>query len=111
MYLCGSIYNVRKFSGFDHTSSGKHDVPWYGVEEADSIDVHEVTSDGDLFVLVKDDFGNIFYLDGIHMLDLALDCLAFYVWYARPIDVLSHYDILSQDCTVLQDVIINYMED
>ena len=27
------------------------------------------------------------------------------------IDILSHYDILSQDRTVLQDVIIDYMED
>ena len=33
------------------------------------------------------------------------------MWYTRPIDVLSHYDILSQDWKVFQDVIINCMED
>ena len=27
MYLCDSICNVLNFSVFDHTSSGKHDVP------------------------------------------------------------------------------------
>ena len=68
MYLCDSICNVLNFSVFDHTSSGKHDVPWYGDEETDTIDVHEVTADGDLFVLIKDGFGDICYLDGIHML-------------------------------------------
>ena len=56
MYLCDSICNVLNFSVFDHTSSGKHDVPWYGVEETDTIDVHEVTADGELFVLIKDGF-------------------------------------------------------
>ena len=33
------------------------------------------------------------------------------MWYARPIDILSNSDILSQDWKVLQDVIINFMED
>ena len=33
------------------------------------------------------------------------------MWYASPIDILSHYGILSQDWKVLHDVIINYMED
>ena len=33
------------------------------------------------------------------------------MWYARPIDILSHSEILSQDCKLLQDVIINCMED
>ena len=73
--------------------------------------MHEVTAYGDLFVLIKDGFGDIFYLDGIHMLYLAPYCLAFQVWYARPIYALSHSDILSQDWKVLQDVIINCMED
>ena len=68
MYLYGSIYNVLNFSVFDHTSSGKHDVPWYGVKETDSIDVHEVTAYVDLFVLIKDGFGDTFYLDGLHMI-------------------------------------------
>ena len=71
MYLCDFICNVLKFSVFYHTSNGKHDVPWYGDEETDTIDVHEVTSDGDLFVLIKDDFGVISYLDRLHMLYFA----------------------------------------
>ena len=73
--------------------------------------MHEVTAEGDLFVLVKDGFGDTCYLDGIHMMYLAPYCLAFQVWYARPIDVLSHYDILLQDWKVFQDVITNCMED
>ena len=32
------------------------------------------------------------------------------MWYARPIDILSHSDILSQYWKVLQDVSINCME-
>ena len=77
MYLCDSICNVIKNLVFDHTSSGKHDVPWYGVEEADSIDVHEVTADGELFVIIKDVLGNTFYINGIHILFLSPHCLAF----------------------------------
>ena len=70
MYLCDSICNVLNFSVFYHTSSGKHYVPCNGVEETDPIDVHEVTVDGDLFVLIKDGFGGICYLDGFNMLYL-----------------------------------------
>ena len=77
MYLCDSICNVLKFLVFDHTSSGKHDVPLCGDEETDPIDVHEVTADGDLFLLIKDGFGDIRYLDGLHMLYLAPYYLAF----------------------------------
>ena len=33
------------------------------------------------------------------------------MWYARPIDVLIHSDIISQDWNVFQYVIINCMED
>ena len=77
MYLCDSIYNVLNFPVSDHTSSGKHDVPWYGVEETDSIDVHEVTEDDDLFLLIKDGFGNTCYLNGLQMLYFAPHCFAF----------------------------------
>ena len=77
MNLCDSICNVLNFSVFDHTSSGKHDVPLYGVEEADSIDVHEVTEYGEFFVLIKDGFRDILYLDGIHVMYLAPYFLAF----------------------------------
>ena len=77
MYLCDSICNVVNFSVFDHTLCGKHDVPWYGVEETDFIDVNEVIVDGDLFVLIKDGFGDTCYLDGIHMMYLVPHFLAF----------------------------------
>ena len=33
------------------------------------------------------------------------------MWYASPIDILSHSDILSQDWKVLQDFTIDCMED
>ena len=75
MYLCDPICNVLNFSVFDYTSCGKHDVPLYGVEEIDSIDFHECTSDGDLHVLIKDGFGNTCYLNGVHVLYLAPYCL------------------------------------
>ena len=45
------------------------------------------------------------------MLDLAPKCLAFWLWYAMPINILSHSDILSQDWKFLKDVIIDCMED
>ena len=77
MYLCDSIWNVLNVSVFDHTSSGKHDVPWYGDEETDPVDVHEVISDGELFVLIKDIFGNTCYLNGLHVLYLEPHCIAF----------------------------------
>ena len=64
MYLCDSICNVLNFSVFDHTSSGKHDVPWYGDEETDSIDVNEVKVNGELFVLIKDGLGIFVILMG-----------------------------------------------
>ena len=73
--------------------------------------MNEVTADGELFILMKDGFEDTYYIDKIHMLYLAPYCLDFYVWYARPIDVLSHSDILSQYWKVLQDVITNCMED
>ena len=45
------------------------------------------------------------------MLYLTPHCLDFWVWYARPIDILSHSDILSYDWKVLKDFIIDCMED
>ena len=73
--------------------------------------MHEFTADDDPFVLIKDGFGNTFYLNRLHMLDLALRCIVFYAWYARPIYLLSHSDILLQDWRVFHDFIINCMED
>ena len=68
---------MLKLSVFYHTSSGKHDVPRYGVEESNSIDVYEVTAHDDLFVLIKDGFGNTCYLNRLHMLYLVPHCIAF----------------------------------
>ena len=76
-YLYDVIWNILNFSVFDHTSCGKYDVPWYGVEEANSVDVNEVKADGDLLVFIKDGLGNTWYLNWLHMLDLAPHCLAF----------------------------------
>ena len=77
MYLCDSIYKMLNFSVFDHTSSGKHDVPLYVVEETNSIHVHEVTAYGNLFIIIKDGFGKTCYLNRLHMLYLVPHCLAF----------------------------------
>ena len=44
------------------------------------------------------------------MLDLSPHCFSFGVWYAGPIDILSHSEILSQDCKPLRDVIIYCMK-
>ena len=74
--LC-TIWNTLNFSVFDHTSCGKHDVTWYGVDESNTIDVHEVTAYGELFVLIRDGFGNTCHLNRLHLLDLAPHCLAF----------------------------------
>ena len=111
MYLCDSICNVLNFLVFDHTSSVKHDVPSYGVDEAYSIDVHEVTASGDLLVLIKDGFSNTWYLNRIHMLNLEPHYFAFYVWYSGSIDILGHPNILLRDWRVMQDVIINCIKD
>ena len=43
MYMRDPICNVLNFSVFYHNSCGKHDVPLYGVEETNYIDIHEVT--------------------------------------------------------------------
>ena len=72
-----SIFNVLYFSVFNHTSCGKNNVSGYGVQETNSIDVHEVTADGELLVLIKDAFGDSYYLNRLHILDLAPHCFAF----------------------------------
>ena len=73
--------------------------------------VHKVTLNCDLCVIIKDGFRNTCYLNRLHVLDLAPQCISVWVWYSRPIYILSHSDILSQDWKVLQDVIIDFMED
>ena len=77
MYLRDPICNVLNFSDFDHTSCGKHDVPCYGVEETNSIDMHEVTENGDILVLIKDGFRINWYLKRLHMLNIAPHCFLF----------------------------------
>ena len=77
MYQHDTICNVLHFSGFDHTSCGKHDVPGYGVEESNSIGVHEVTENCDIPIMIKYGFWNTCYLNSLHMLDLSPHCFAF----------------------------------
>ena len=64
MYLHDPISNVLIFSVFYHISCGKNDMTWYGVEEDDSIDAHEVTANGDLLVLINDDLVTLVILTG-----------------------------------------------
>ena len=71
-YVLFSIFRV-----FDHTSCGKNDVQWYGLEETDSIDVQGITKNCDLIVLIKDGFRKTCYLNTIHMLNRAPQCFAF----------------------------------
>ena len=73
--------------------------------------MYEVKTYGELLLLIKYGFGNTCYPNRLQMLDLSPHCLDFYVWYARPIDILSHSDILLQDWNILQNFIINCMED
>ena len=47
------------------------------MKESDSIGVHDVTVDGDPFLLIEDGVGNTFYLDGLQMLYPSPHCLAF----------------------------------
>ena len=77
MYLHDPFWNVLNFSVFGHISCSKYDVPWYGIKKDDSIDVHEFTENGDLIVLINDGLGDTFYLNMLHMLDLAPHYFAF----------------------------------
>ena len=77
MYLNYSICNVLSFMFLNHTSCGKRDVLLYGIEEADSIGLHEVTENCDLLVLKKYGFRNTCYIYRLHMLDISPHCFAF----------------------------------
>ena len=92
MYLRDPILNVLNFSVFGHTSCGKHDVPWYVVEETNSIYMHEVTANGDLIVPIKDSFRNTWYINRPHMLNLAPHCCVLGVvwWVHRYPQPLQH---------------------
>ena len=77
MYLCDPICNVLNFSVFGHTSCGKHDVLWCGVEETYSIDMPEVTENSDLLLLIKYSFSNTCYLNRFYMLNIVTHCFSF----------------------------------
>ena len=96
MGLFNSIINVIYFSIFNNTSCGKYNVLGYGIQEANTIDVHEVTSQGDFLVFTKDALGDIWYYDVLHMLDLVADCSVLKMWYTGTIDVPSHTKIFLQ---------------
>ena len=46
-------------------------MPRYGVEETNSIELHEFTETCDLLVMIKDNFRNTWYLNRLHMLNIA----------------------------------------
>ena len=50
---------------------------WYGVEETYSIDVHKVTENGELLVIIKYGFTKTCYLNRLHMLNIVTHCFAF----------------------------------
>ena len=77
MYLCDPICNILDFSVFDNIYCGKHDMPWYGVQETDLIDVNEITTNGDLLVLINDGFMKTCYIYRFQMSNLAPHFFAF----------------------------------
>ena len=64
MNLFNYIFNVLYFQIFNHTSCLKGNVLGYGVREANTIDVHKVTSQGDFLVFIKDFLVDIFSIVG-----------------------------------------------
>ena len=97
-------------SFFSHTSYGKHSVLGYGVQEANTIDVHEVTSQGYFLVFINDTLGEIWYYDRIHIMNLVVDCFSLQICHTGFIYVLSHTNIFSQNYDIFQDVVMNYMQ-
>ena len=87
MYLHDPKCKVLYFSVFDHNFCGKHDVPLYCVDETNSIDVHEVTKNGDLLVLIKYVFSNNCYLNRLQMLCL-LGVVCWAHIYTQPVQHL-----------------------
>ena len=97
MNLFNYIFNVLYFQIFNHTSCKKHNVLRYGVQEANTIDVHEVTSQGESLVFITDLLGGICYHGRLHILYIVVDCFALQIWHTGSIDFLSHTNIFSQD--------------
>ena len=71
-----SIFNVIYFSVFNRASCGDHNVLGYGAQEANTIDVYEVTAYSEYLIFIKDSLGGIWYYDEFHMLDLVEDYFA-----------------------------------
>ena len=67
LYLPNPISNVFNVSVSSHTSCGKHYVLGYGVEEHDSIAIHEIAAFGELLVNIKNIFKNNWYRSRLHM--------------------------------------------
>ena len=107
--LFNSIFNVIYFSIFNHNSCGNHNVLGYSVQEANVLDVNEVTSQGDFMVFIKNALGEIWYHDRFHTMNLVTDSFALKMWHTGYIDVLNHTEISSKNWEVMQDFIINYV--
>ena len=88
--LFNSIFNIISISIFNNTFCGKHDVLVYGVKEANGVDVHDVTSQVDFILFVKDILVDTCYHNRYHMLNPVQNYFALQMWHTGSIYVLSH---------------------
>ena len=66
------------------------------VQEVNVVDVHEVTAQGGFLVFIKNAFGDIWYHDRLHMLNIVTDCFDLQMLHTVSIDVISHPNIFSK---------------
>ena len=76
VHLFNYIFNVLYFSIFNHIFCGKHNALEHGVQESNTIDVHEVTVYSDFLEFIKDALGDIWYYDRFHILNILVGWLA-----------------------------------
>ena len=68
----------------------------YDVEEFNEVDVHDITTYGDIIVTIQYTLGEIWNYDRTHILEFVADCFALKMWHNGSIDVLSHPGIFFQ---------------
>ena len=73
----------------------------YSFQEANAIDMHEVTALVCFLSFIKDSIGGIWYHDRLHMLDIVTGCFGSQMWHTGYIDVFSHPNIFLQNWEVL----------
>ena len=73
----------------------------YGVQEANIIFVHEVTSYGYFIIFIKDALGDTRYYDRFHMLNIVTDCFVLKMWITGSTDVIRNPYIFSQNWDLL----------